>query len=90
MPRSFSRRILHDDWVRYTGGEVVFRPAQMSVDKLQELYYYAWDTFYADESQNVKMAKLFMQVIEKETADGTYRGARIRKGGWRTPSVKQP
>jgi hypothetical protein len=51
-------RILHRDWKRYTAGEVVFRPARMSVDKLQEMYQYAWDTFYAAESQAVKMARI--------------------------------
>ena len=65
-------RILSNDWLRYTGGEVVFQPARMSPSKLQDLYYYAWDRFYSDSSQNLKMAKLFLQVIEKEKADGTY------------------
>jgi hypothetical protein len=44
----------------------------MSPSKLQDLYYYAWDRFYSDSSQNLKMAKLFLKVIEKEKADGTY------------------
>jgi len=65
-------RILSNDWLRYTCGEVVFQPAQMTPDKLKELYHYAWDTFYSDASQNLKMAKLFLKVIEKEKADGTY------------------
>jgi radical SAM superfamily enzyme YgiQ (UPF0313 family) len=65
-------RILSNDWSRYTCGEVVFQPAKMTPEKLQELYYYAWDKFYSDSSQNLKMAKLFMKVIEKEKADGTY------------------
>lgn len=65
-------RILSNDWNRYTGGEVVFQPAKMSASKLQDLYYYAWDRFYSDSSQNLKMAKLFLKVIEKEKADGTY------------------
>lgn len=66
-------RILHNDWGRYTAGEVVFQPAKMSVDKLQEMYYYSWDKFYAESAQEVKMAKLFMNVIKKEMEDGTYR-----------------
>ena len=45
----------------------------MSADRLQELLAYAWDTFYATESQNMKMSKLFQQVIRKEKEDGTYR-----------------
>jgi len=65
-------RILSNDWNRYTGGDVVYQPAKMSPSKLQDLYYYAWDRFYSDSSQNLKMAKLFLKVIEKEKADGTY------------------
>jgi radical SAM superfamily enzyme YgiQ (UPF0313 family) len=51
-------RILHKDWRRYTAGEVVFRPARMTPDELQGLYEYAWNTFYASESQAVKMARI--------------------------------
>ncbi|MCK9461890.1 MAG: cobalamin-dependent protein [Proteobacteria bacterium] len=51
-------RILHHDWRRYTAGEVVMRPALMTPDELQEMYQYAWDTFYATESQAVKMARI--------------------------------
>jgi hypothetical protein len=54
----------------------------MSPSKLQDLYYYAWDTFYQETSQNLRMAKLFMKVIEKEKADGTYRGAALRPRKW--------
>ena len=75
-------RILHNDWLGYTGGEVVFKPAKMSMDKLQELYYYAWDTFYGDCSQGIKMAKLFLKVIEKERAEGTYHKTQLRSRKW--------
>ncbi len=75
-------RILTNDWRRYTGGDVVFQPAKMTAAKLQELYYYAWDTFYGDCSQNLKMAKLFLKVMEKEKADGTYRHASPKRGRW--------
>ena len=75
-------RILHNDWSRYTAGEVVYKPAKMHPDKLQELYHYAWDTFYGESSQEVRMAKLFMKVIEKERADGTYRHASLRRRKW--------
>lgn len=65
-------RILHNDWIRYTAGEVTFKPARMTGDQLQKMYDYAWDTFYADANQEMKMARLFLKVIQKETADGTY------------------
>ena len=56
-------RILTKDWNRYTAGEVVFEPARMSVDKLQEMYRYAWDTFFAGESQEVRMARVLKPVF---------------------------
>jgi len=73
------KRILHNDWIRYTGGEVVFQPAKMSADKLQEMYHYAWDAFYSDCSQEVKMAKMFLKVLEKEKAAGTYRRTQLTR-----------
>ena len=65
-------RILSHDWNEYSADKVVFQPKQMSPDKLQELLDYAWNTFYQDESQKVKMAKLFQQVVKKEMADNTF------------------
>ena len=82
------KRILHNDWIRYTGGEVVFQPAKMSPDKLQEMYYYAWDTFYSDCSQEIKMAKLFLKVIEKEKADGTHINTQLRNKAWSLKKTK--
>lgn len=66
-------RILSYDWDDYTADKVVFQPKQMSAGRLQELLAYAWDTFYRDESQSLKMSKLFARVIRKEMADGTIR-----------------
>jgi hypothetical protein len=45
----------------------------MSRQKLKEMYYYAWDTFYKGTSSRLKMGELFKKVISKEMADGTYR-----------------
>lgn len=52
-------RILHHNWLDYNAGKVVYQPKLMSAEKLQEMYYYAWDTFYKDEPQKLKMARLF-------------------------------
>ncbi len=82
-------RILSNDWNQYTGGQVVYQPAKMTPAKLQDLYYYAWDTFYQETSQNLRMAKLFMKVIEKEKADGTYRGAALRQRKWRKDTTPE-
>jgi radical SAM superfamily enzyme YgiQ (UPF0313 family) len=69
-------RILTYDWNQYTADKVVFQPDKMSPEKLQELYAYAWDTFYQDEPQPYKMFKLLQKVAVREKADGTYRGRR--------------
>lgn len=66
-------RLLDNGWGDYTADKVVFQPKQMSVDTLQELFYYAWDTFNADGGYQLKMGKLFKQVIAREMDDGTYR-----------------
>lgn len=66
-------RIFDWDWDHYNAGQVVFQPANMTPDRLQELYEYAWKSFYADESQEQKMTRLFMRVMMREMEDGTYR-----------------
>ena len=66
-------RIFSYDWNDYSADKVVYYPKHMSPDKLWRLFYDAWDTFYQDESQEIKMFKLFQQVIEKEMADNTFR-----------------
>jgi radical SAM superfamily enzyme YgiQ (UPF0313 family) len=66
-------RILTRDWDQYSADRVVFQPKQMSAERLQELLDLAWATFYRDEPQPIKMAKLFQQVVRKEMADNTYR-----------------
>jgi len=66
-------RIFDFDWNNYNAGKVVYHPKNMSPEKLQELYHYAWDSFYKDESQNEKMFKLFMRVINKEIDSGLYK-----------------
>jgi radical SAM superfamily enzyme YgiQ (UPF0313 family) len=73
-------RILSNDWIRYTSGEVVFKPAKMSVDSLQKMYSYAWETFYSDCSQEIQMAKLYLKVIQKEKEDGTYKRVHLESG----------
>ncbi len=66
-------RILSYDWDDFSADKVVYQPKHMAPEKLQELLEYAWETFYADESQQIKMTRLFQQVIRREMADGTYR-----------------
>jgi len=66
-------RIFDHDWNHYNAGQVVYQPKHMTPQRLQELYDYAWEAFYKDESQEQKMFKLFTQVMMREIEDGTYR-----------------
>jgi radical SAM superfamily enzyme YgiQ (UPF0313 family) len=70
---SRQNRILSHDWNDYSADKVVFQPKNMGPEKLQELLEYAWKTFYRDESQNMKMVKLFHKVVKKEMAENTFK-----------------
>jgi radical SAM superfamily enzyme YgiQ (UPF0313 family) len=69
-------RIFNYNWDDYNAGKVVYHPKKITAERLQELYHYAWDTFYKEESQSKKMLKLFQKVVVKEIADGTYKTRR--------------
>lgn len=69
-------RIFDHNWNNYNAGKVVFKPKHMSPERLQELYHFAWETFYKSESQNQKMFNLFTKVVLREMRDGTYRDRR--------------
>lgn len=80
-------RILHQDWKRYTTAEVVYRPKNMSPEVLQEMYHYAWKTFYQEVPQSLRMARLLSDVVKKEMADGTYIPRQLSKERqWSSPS----
>ncbi len=65
-------RIFDHDWNHYNAGKVVYTPKHMTAERLQELYNYAWDTFYKDESQEQKMFNLLTNVVLREMNEGTY------------------
>jgi radical SAM superfamily enzyme YgiQ (UPF0313 family) len=74
-------RILHNNWIDYTTGKVVFQPKHMTPTELQDLYYLAWEKFYGTDGRQTKMARLFRKVVMRERAegvaiepDGTIRG----------------
>lgn len=69
-------RIFDYNWDNYNAGQVVYHPKHMSAERLQELYQYAWDTFYKDETQEEKMFKLLKKVVSREMEDGTFRKRR--------------
>lgn len=66
-------RIISNDWNDYSADRVVIQPKNMAPETLQGLLKYAWDTFYQDESQEIKMFNLFQKVVRKEMADNTFR-----------------
>lgn len=70
-------RILHKDWSKYTTAEVVYQPKQMTPEVLQEMYSYAWENFYKDVPQSLRMARLFSDLVKKEMADGTYQSRNL-------------
>ncbi len=70
---SKQNRILSHDWNDFSADQVVFQPKHMSPEKLQGLLDYAWNAFYQDEPQSIKMAKLFKEVVKKEMADDTFK-----------------
>jgi hypothetical protein len=59
--------------IEYTAGRVVYRPRRMTPDRLQAMYEYAWDTFYAGSGHQIKMGQLFASVLRREILDGTSR-----------------
>ncbi|MEA3544407.1 MAG: cobalamin-dependent protein [Thermodesulfobacteriota bacterium] len=81
-------RIFSNDWSQYTADKVVFQPKQMTPEKLQEMYHYAWDTFNAESGHQLKMGKLFERVIRREIEDGTYRRYEPRKQRQFKPKIK--
>ena len=66
-------RIISFDWDSYSADKVVYKPKHMTADTLQKMLEYAWNTFYQDEPQEVKMFKLFHKVVEREMANNTFR-----------------
>ncbi|MHC4326730.1 MAG: B12-binding domain-containing radical SAM protein [Planctomycetota bacterium] len=72
-------RILHNNWIEYTADKVVFQPLKMTPDELQDVYYYAWDTFYADSGYELRMGQLFQKLVMREIADNTYKRYDTRK-----------
>jgi radical SAM superfamily enzyme YgiQ (UPF0313 family) len=55
-------RIIDRDWRHYNAGNVVYQPKHMNPDKLQQLFEQAWQSFYAKESQSLRMSKLFLNL----------------------------
>jgi radical SAM superfamily enzyme YgiQ (UPF0313 family) len=69
-------RIFNYNWDDYNAGKVVFQPKLMTAEKLQELHEYAWERFYSDESQSMKMFNLIRKVTEREKLLGTFKERR--------------
>ena len=52
---------------------MVFQPKHMTPEQLQNVYEYAWQSFYKNETQEQKMFNLFCNVALREMNEGTYR-----------------
>jgi radical SAM superfamily enzyme YgiQ (UPF0313 family) len=74
-------RILSFDWNDYSADKVVFQPKRMPPERLQQLLDYAWNTFYHEEPQELKMFKLLKKVAYREMAANTYRKRERGKSG---------
>ena len=72
-------RILSNNWIDYTADKVVFQPKLMTPEKLQEMFHYSWNTFYAGGGYQLRMGELFKKVIRREIEDGTHRRYNTRK-----------
>ncbi len=68
------KRILTDDHLLYDAGHVVYRPRNMTPEKLREMYHYAWETFYADEPQAYKMYKLYKRLMSRPKSSDSPTG----------------
>jgi radical SAM superfamily enzyme YgiQ (UPF0313 family) len=64
-------RILHRDWDKYNTANAVFQPALMSPEELEEGYRWSWETFYREEPQRARMARMHLRAM----ADLKRRGA---------------
>ena len=67
------KRIFSYNWDNYSADRVVYHPKNISAETLQTLFHYAWETFYKDESQELKMFKLQHKAAFQEKAAGVYR-----------------
>ena len=63
-------RILSNDLSLYDAAHVVFRPARMAPGRLQEMYHWAWETFYRDEPQAYKMYRLHQRLAPANAKGG--------------------
>ena len=70
------KRIFTKNWDLYSADRVVYHPKHMSAERLEALYEYAWETFYRDEPQNIKMFKLLKRVVQREKQQQTFRPRR--------------
>jgi radical SAM superfamily enzyme YgiQ (UPF0313 family) len=66
-------RILTNDLRLYNAGNVVFQPKRLTPQRLQELFHWAWETFYKDEPQSYKMYKLYKNTLPSLTASPVRR-----------------
>ena len=52
------KRLLHRNWSKYNGANVVFEPQQMSPERLEKIYHDIWVDFYQDQQRDVVLEQL--------------------------------
>ncbi len=67
-------RIIERDWRLYNAGNVVYKPKNMTPEKLQELFEEAWRAFYGVESQRLRMSKLLLNVLKEKRKQKAKQG----------------
>jgi len=77
-------RITDNSWESYTCDKVVFEPRRISPSRLQELYHWAWESFYGSIGPQLRMARLLRKVLRREQEDGTFGRFSDGAGGGRS------
>jgi len=62
-------RLLHRDWQRYNGANVVAEPMQMSPERLLEVFEHLWRDFYARQARDHVQERLGKQGTESPHPD---------------------
>jgi len=62
-------RLLHTNWELYNGANVVYRPQQMSADRLAELYLYLWQELYRGQIEDAILKNLGKNTSESPHPD---------------------
>lgn len=63
------KRLLHRQWEKFNGANVVFKPAEMSAERLEEVFHEIWIQFYKTRNRDVIMERLGKAVTKSPHPD---------------------